>query len=307
MTDFNFFDFLDNHVTRLRFEPDRNMKTLYPSEASVQYHDKHGDLVTTGGCLRASYFRVTGDFEKIGHSAYTQWIFAMGNAVEQILVQQAKEAGIWVDNNVKFYDKETNISGEIDLIISEPPTGVITIAEIKSFYGYYAGRELFGNKTIKAQPRYYQMLQLLVYLSIFKDQFPYGRMAYMARDDIRRKSFKIGIHQEGENGYPVIDGEVLRLFTVNDIMDRYKKLQGYIDRKEVPPADYELQYSDAKINDFRPKKLGGKDKISKTKYEAWQKGKLKPHEYVGDFQCGYCSYRKICHPDMADGPVKTHL
>ena len=96
-------------------------------------------------------------------------------------------------------------------------------------------------------------------------------------------------------------------FTVNDILARYKQLQEYINRKETPPKDYELQYSEEKIRDFRPKKLGGKDKISKTKYEAWEKGKLKPWEYVGDWMCKGCKWRKICYEDIVDEPNKTHL
>ena len=307
MADFDFFEYLDRHVTRPRFKPEVDSSHLYPSEASVQYYDNHGDLITVGGCLRASYFRVVGGFERIGNSAYTEWIFKMGKAVEEILVQQAKEAGIWVDNNIKFYDEEYNISGEIDCLIAEPPDATIVPYEIKSFYGYYAAREIFGNKSISPQPKLNQLVQLLIYLWKFRNQFPYGRMAYFARDDIKRKTFKVSIHQEGELMHPVIDGKIWKSFTVNDILGRYKQLQDYIDNKEVPSKDYELQYPESKIRDFRPKKLGGKDKISKTKYEAWEKGKLKPWEYIGDFQCRMCAYRKICYPDMVDEPNKTHL
>jgi hypothetical protein len=159
MPDFDFFEFLDAHVTRPKFSPNRNVGHLYPSEASVQYYDEHGDLTTAGNCMRASYFRVTGGFERIGTSAYTEWIFKMGNAVEALLIEQAKEAGIWVDNNVKFYDEKYNISGEIDCLIAEPPNAVIVPYEIKSAYGYYAERDIFGNKSRKGSPKLNQMIQ----------------------------------------------------------------------------------------------------------------------------------------------------
>jgi hypothetical protein len=298
--DFDFFGFLDEHITRPRFRPEVDASHLYPSEASVKYYDEFGDLTTVGQCMRAAYFRVVGGFERISNSAYSEWIFKMGKDVENIIVAQAKEAGIWVDNNIKFYDKEYNISGEIDCLIAEPPNGVIVPYEIKSFYGYFAHREIFGNKSRAAQPKFDQLCQLLVYLWKFRDQFPYGRMAYFARDDIKRKTFKVALHQEGEIFYPVIDGKIFKLFTVNDILARYRQLQDYIDRKEVPPADYELQYSDAMIQDFAKK-----GKISKSKFEKWQKGKLNDYEYLGDWRCGgYCPYRLICYPNMIDKPLE---
>lgn len=307
MTDFDFFDFLDRHVTRPRFKPDTDTSHLHPSSASVKFFDQYGYEAVEGGCLRASYFRIVGGFERVANSAYTEWIFKMGNAVEDLIRQQTKEAGIWVDNSVKFYNKEYNISGEIDLLIAEPPDATISVFEIKSFYGYYAGKDLFGNKSTKAMPKMSHMLQLLVYLWHFKNQFPYGRLAYFARDNIRRKTFKIAIQDQGDLMYPTIDGEVFKLFTVNDILARFKELQSYVDKQEVPPKDYELQYPEKKIFDLRPKKCGGKGKISQSKYDAYQKGKLKPWEYVGDWNCRMCPFRLCCYPDMVDEPNKTHL
>ena len=307
MADFDFFDFLDKHVTRPRFKPEVDTSHLHPSAASVKFFDEYGYEVVEGGCLRASYFRIVGGFERIAKSAYNQWIFKMGDAVEELIRQQAKEAGCWVDNSIRFYNKEYNISGELDLLIAEPPDATIVIYEIKSFYGYHAGKELFGNKSTKAMPKINNMLQLLTYLWAFRNQFPYGRLVYFARDDIRRKTFKIAIQDQGDLMYPTVDGEVFKLFTVNDILARFKELQGYVDRQEVPPKDYELQYPEKKIFDLRPKKCGGKGKISQDKYDKYQKGKLQPWEHVGDWMCKVCDYRKICYPDIVDEPDKTHL
>lgn len=300
--DFDFFEFLDNHMTRLRFKPETSTDHYYPSEASVQFYDSHGDLTTEGGCLRASYFRVVGGFEKVANSAYSEWIFKMGKLVEEEIVLQAKEAGIWVDNNIRFYDKEYNISGEIDLLIAEPPNGVIVPMELKTCYGYFSERDIFGNTKVKGAPKINQMVQLLVYLWKFRDQFPYGRMAYFFRDSTKRKTFKISLLEQGELIYPVVDGEVWKHFTVNDILKRYKQLDDYVKRQEVPPADYELQHSAAKIEDFFKK-----GKVAKTKYEAWKKGKLKPWEYIGNWNCKFCGWRKNCYPDIVDEPNKNSL
>jgi len=261
--DFDFFEHLDKHVTRLRFQPEVDSSHFRPTESSVKYRDEHGDLTTAGKCLRASYFRIVGGFEKVSNSAYSEWIFKIGKEVENIITEQAKEAGIWVDNSIRFYNKEYNISGEIDLLIAEPPTGVIVPCEVKSYSGYMAHRDILGNTKVKGKPKLDQMMQLLVYLWQFRDQFPYGRMVYFARDDIKRKTFKVAIHQEGKLMYPVIDGEVFRSFTINDMLARYKELEGYVQRKEVPPGDYELQYHDAKVIDFAKKGKIGKGVFEK--------------------------------------------
>lgn len=296
---YDLFAHTDKHLTRLRVPAERDSRHFFPSEASVQFYNQYGEKITEGGCLRASYFRVTGGFEKIGNSAYSEYIFEMGKAVEKILIQKWKEMGIWVDSNVKFYDKDFNVSGELDVILAEPPNGTLYIAEVKSAYGYYAEREIFGNKSRTPYPKMGQLLQLLVYLYAFRDQFPYGRMVYFFRDSVKRRTFKVELHPEGNSLYPKIEGVINRAFTVNDVVNRYKELQGYIERQEVPPKDYELQYTDDKIV-----RLANSGDIGKTKYQAWQKGKLKDYEYVGDWNCRYCSYRKECWPQIVDGPNK---
>jgi hypothetical protein len=225
-----------------------------------------------------------------------------------MIIQKWKEMGIHAGSNIKFYDKEYNISGELDCVLDlSKYGGPHVICELKTAYGYYAEREIFGNKSLAPQPKMGHLLQLLVYLWKFQEQFPFGYLVYFFRDSMKRKTFKVSLHREGEIFYPVVDGRVWKTFTVNDILARYKELQYHIDNKIVPEMDFELQYSPAKIEDFRPKKLGGKDKISQTKYEAWQKGKLKPWEYVGDWQCALCEWRRVCYENVIDEPDKEHL
>jgi len=198
--------------------------------------------------------------------------------------------------------EEYNVSGELDVLLAEPPDGTIYIGEVKSGYGYYAGKEIFGTARQEGSPKMDQLLQLLVYLWKFQAEFPYGRMIYFFRDSTKRRTFKVELQTEGNIQYPVVEGKVIKSFTINDILNRYKELQHYVDNDIIPPKDYELQYPDDKIKDFRKK-----DKIAKTKFEEWQKGKLKPYEYVGDWQCRYCDYRRECYPDIVDEPDKEHL
>jgi len=275
-------------MTRPQFKAEREMH-FYPSEASVQAYDKHGDMVTYGNCLRKSYFRCSGEYEGSPYDARTQFIFAMGNAVEDLLVEQWKQMGIWVANSVKWINKETNVSGELDAILREPGTGQQYGVEVKSFYGYFAEKELFGNKSQKGFPKMGQLLQTLCYAEHFRDRLPYFRLAYFGRDSVLRRTFKIELQDEGDVTYPVIDGEPLKSFSMNDVTARYKKLADCLETKTVPPGDFELRYPDWKVEDFFKK-----GKVAKTNYEKFKKGKLDKNKPLGDWECNYCQFKQVC-------------
>ena len=87
----------------------------------------------------------------------------------------------------------------------------------------------------------------------------------------------------------MVDGEVVRSFSIQDILARYKQLRQCVDTKVVPDNDFELNFSDTKIEDFF-----SKGKVAKTKYESWKKGRLKKNEKIGDWQCNYCKYKEVC-------------
>jgi len=285
---YDLFKDMDRHMTRPKFKAARS-KFFYPSEASVRLTDQYGDSKIVGKCLRASYFRLSGEFEGIPYDAHTQYIFMGGNRTESALINIWKEMGVWVDNSVKFVDYEHNISGELDAILAEPGTGQLYGVEVKSFYGYFAEKEIFGNKSQKGFPKMGQLLQTLIYTNFFKNQLPYFRMVYFDRGGSKRRTFKIELHEEGNIIYPKVEGEIIRSFAVNDIYARYSELQDCLETKTIPPNDFELQYSDTKVEDFWKK-----GKVAKTKYEKWQKGKLGSHEKIGDWECNYCQYKNEC-------------
>ena len=285
---YDLFQDMDRHLTRPRFKAARS-KYFYPSEASVEITDKNGDRKVEGGCLRAAYFRLTEDYEGSPHTAHSEYIFIQGSSVEKFLVNLWKEMGIWVANSVKFVDHENNISGELDAILMEPSNGQSYGVEVKSFYGYNAEKEIMGNKYQKGFPKMSHLLQTLIYLNHFQDRLPYFRIVYFDRGGSKRRTFKIELHKEGNIVYPKVEGDIIRSFTVNDILSRYQELKEYLETGTVPPNDFELQYSDAKIEDFYEK-----GKVGKTKYEAFKKGKLKQYEYIGDWQCSYCNYKETC-------------
>ena len=286
---YDLFGHVDEHITRPKFRAPRDQK-FYPSEASVVTYDTHGDRVVHGGCMRAAYFRCSSmEFERIPNSARSEYIFKQGIGVEKILIDLWKEMGIWVDNNIKFLDKENKISGELDALLMEPTDGTVYGVEVKSFYGYFAEKEIFGNRSVKGLPKMGHLLQTLIYTNFFKDKLPYFRIVYFARDSVKRRTFKIELHEEADLTYPKIEGEVIRSFSVNDIYERYRELQTYLDNEIVPPNDFELFYSSEIIEDYYVK-----GKIAKTKYAKWKQGKLGPQEQIGDWNCSYCAYKNVC-------------
>lgn len=111
----------DAHMTRSGIYMPRQ-KSFYPSEASARWVDHHGIHRVAGNCIRQSWYRLSGKYKPAGKDPYGEWIFALGKAVEEILVEQWKQMGILVDHNVKFYDADRNISGEVDAILIEPDT-----------------------------------------------------------------------------------------------------------------------------------------------------------------------------------------
>ncbi len=57
-----------------------------------------------------------------------------------------------------------------------------------------------------------------------------------------------------------------------------------------PPAEYQYQYSPDKIELLNQRQL-----IGKTRYNAW-KAKKKGADRIGDWQCLYCPFKKMCVP-----------
>lgn len=286
---YDLFEHMDRHMVRPRFKAARSAY-FYPSEASVVLTDQHGDRKVEGKCLRAAYFRLSGEFEGTPNEARSEYIFMAGSSVENNLVEIWKQMGVWVANSVKFVDEDNHISGELDAILCQPPDGQLYGVEVKSFYGYHAEKEILGNKYQKGFPKMPHLLQTLVYLNYFHDKgLPFFRIVYFDRGGCKRRTFLVELEKEGDIIYPKVEGEVIRSFTVNDILARYRDLKQHIETGNIPPTDFELRYPDAKIEDFYKK-----GKVAKTKYEKWKKGKLGPYEKIGDWECSYCQYKETC-------------
>lgn len=259
---------------------------FYPTEASVVIDTPHGEQVI-GTCRRAAYYRYVGGFVGDPYSAYTHWVFLTGKSVENQLIEVWKQMGIWMDNNIKFRSKEQHISGEIDVVLRDGK-GKPFIVECKTYAGYEAAKSLKGNPKYGklGQPKDAHLLQVLIYLDLNKHIFEYAILVYVDKESKNNAEFHIKLSKEGNFTYPVVNGMVQRRFSVEDIYARFNTLRDFIEKKVLPPRDFQLEYTEKQIEQKFEAGL-----LSKTKYEEWKKKGKKP----GDWNCGWCKYRKECY------------
>ena len=285
---FNLIKATDEWMCRKQFHLPRN-KSFYPSEASVKWTDMHGIERTAGACMRAVWYRLTGKGISSGTSPYSEWIFALGKAVEEILVEQWKQMGILVANNVKFFDPERNISGEVDVVLKDPNTGKIFVGEVKSFYSYAATKQICGNAQQVGQPKTSQLLQALIYTDLGRklNLFDYVKLVYYARDSANRAEFDITLFDNKGDLYPVINGLTDHRFHMENIYERYSELAWHINKNIMPAQDYQSVWSSERVE-----QMNSINEVAKTTYAKWKKNpKSNP---IGDWMCSYCNFFKQC-------------
>jgi hypothetical protein len=281
---------------------------LWPSEASVSYI-KDDRKVVHGACLRSVWYKSKG-YKKGPRSAGLAMKAKVGKVVERMLVEDFKNMGIYKDNNVKFWNPEFGISGELDTVISPKDSGKLIMEEIKSYYGHYANMLICGYKRppIPGKPKIDQFLQAITYAHVFGDKIDEYRMLYFERGDGHRVEFEVGLEPIGTMGekedyrpfWRQIPGPywntfeqdyVPQPFLFSDMVNRWKDLVGYIKENVLPPRDYDKVYDDKTVQ-----WLWDHGEIGKTKYGDWQKSKKK--NPLGDWQCnGYCDYQAHCERD----------
>lgn len=277
---------------------------LHPSEASVEYY-LDGRKIVIGNCLRSAWYRNMSVPVPASERPGLMMKAALGKWIEQSIIDRWKAMGIWVANNIKFYNKELFLSGELDAIIKDPVIDQFIGQEIKSYYGHYAVKEICGSKRppVPGQPKEDQFLQAVVYSWEFRDKLPEYRMYYVERGDGHRVEFKVGT--EKQNGNLNIcfweqvpgdywsyfkPGRVYRPYTIEDIHSRYKTLIALLKGKTLPPRDYNETWDEEQVEFMWSHGL-----LGKTKYEDWQKSPKK--NPITDWHCSYCSYREQCKVD----------
>ena len=303
----------DQFLERDKTITEERLPHFYPSEARC-IDEENGSVL--GNCLRSSYYRVTSAPVTDPPNARAYYIFMLGNLVEAFLIERWKEMGIWEQDNVAFYDEEYNVSGKIDCFIRSifvKRNGVYKIrprnqspiigVEVKSFYGYYATKEIIGNQSQDGRPKVEQLLQAFYYAERYSHRgVPGFKMAYLARDSVQRREFNLvpvvtSLGGEVQRTRPSVDGTVYSNISIEKIRESYRLLDQAIRTDTLPARDFVRAYDKATVETKY-----AADEVSKSKYEAWTRAK-KPcnpnaarlhKDSVGDWRCSYCRYTKHC-------------
>lgn len=317
-----FWDSIDHELTRDRFSGQRR-PSLYPSEASVICIDpKTGKASIEGGCHRKSWYRMMG-YKQSKNTPKTELIFKFGNYLEAMLTDLIKLGYSFEGNSIKFFDPETLVSGEVDIVLRHPDGGII-LTEVKSSYGDFKRRELMGGswygKPLIGYPSTNNLLQLVTYLWFHKDREDLlgGKLIYILRDKMDRIEFDIHLDTDKTGKHRVfVNNKPDMRFYAEDIFERYATLKSIMGKsfaelkkgvklKDLTPPDreYTLQHTDEDIETLHgeyefPSYI--MRKVSDTKYKAFKKT---PSARPGDFQCNYCGFKDIC---WTAKDIKDHI
>lgn len=281
----------------------RHRPGLHPTEASVRYTED-GRSMVAGTCIRASWYRSM-EASRNPPSVSLAHKAVLGKWDETGLIDRWKRMGIWYDNNIKFYQKSHFLSGEMDAVIINPFTKGLIGIEVKTFYDYYANKEIRGAKQAKIPgvPKDNHFLQASLYAWEYKDILEEFRIYYLERGSGVRVEFRVGSdvepdgkHRmwwqqiESKNWNYFIPNKVYQLYTVEDVYSRFNELISALNKKELPQKDYLPVWDDETIE-----WMWTHGKLGKTKYTAWEKKpKANP---ITDWHCDYCNYSNQCKQD----------
>lgn len=261
-----------------------------------------------GKCLRALFY----DWQKVEESntmeAPSIRTMNIGSAVEDVERDYYKSLGIFHSAHIRLWNPEYNISGEIDNLVWEyedilddkgKVTGRVKIkepkrligVEIKSFYGYYAEKEILENGT----PKWNHVLQSLIYLDFYKPNIPYWLLVYLTRGGGPKTGRQFKLQISKATGEIFLDGVLIKEFTMSDVYARFKKAEYHIQNKQIPERDFVYNYPKEMVE--YKKETGD---ISTAEYKKWKAG----DKYVNDWQCSYCPYLAECWEPVLGGKVR---
>lgn len=275
-------ELLEKYFKDKGFEKREHKERFYPTQSSVEVASQKYKRIQ-GRCLRSAYYACLGIQEEKEPSTSQSLIMEIGEYTEMMLLDIFKRNGILVDSGVKFEDPKYNISGKLDAIIDY--NGIEFGVEIKSIGGNnkWTNNAIFGSNWNQPFPKWQNLLQTLVYCYCFRERLSDFVLLYIRRDTCEIKEFVISIVPDGDKIYPAINGEVIRTFSVTDILERYTLLNNYILAEKTPPRDFTLIYDPKYISLYLQLGL-----ITKRQAESYA---INP---FGDMECKWCGYRNRC-------------
>jgi hypothetical protein len=273
-------------------------KHFYPTSASC--YTREGKI--QGACLRKVAFEYW-DVPKTNPpkpEMYYTW--GVGKHIEIMWLDWLKEMGMYVGSNIKFYNADFNVSGEIDAIIRETPGSDILVgAEFKTSYagksGFFTRKVITGTKDCPPKPKIENLMQVCLYLDTYVD-IPYWVLMYAARDNWDRTEYIIRLVDVGNDrcpeitnswGYSYIDYDI----SMGRIYNRYVDLKNYLKAGVLPPCDYKPLMTRQEIV-----ALVESGETYKSKLKDFDEGKV----LTAEFNCTYCNHKDLCR-GMACGSI----
>ena len=276
---------IDSVIRRERLEEKRPVH-LWAHDASVESPDG-----VVGTCARAVYYRLKGypnSNEKGSALATRIWL---GNMLADAYEKVFMRAGILEGREVRTYYPEGRVSGSMDFVIRLD--GELVGVELKAYYGSAAKAQIEGLRG-PPSPRVDDLLQVFVYLLAEADRIKLFKLLYQNMAEGKRVIFDVALTSDEDPAlmFGMEDGTLKRVDYIrrSSLLRRMNYVLDHFYKDIKPKRDYELYYSDAKIEE-----LFKEGKLSKTKYNAFKKnpGKNRP----GDFYCSYCRYKNTCWSD----------
>lgn len=293
--DYSIKEAIQHEALRPRLTGDRR-DANYPSAASIRLPNNR----VVGSCLRSTWYYRKRYPVVNKESIALKRRQELGEMVELKIVEGIKHAGIFENSQIKFYDTNYNISGAIDVAINVPGENVILLAEVKSYYGYYAGKQIEGTKYQKPMPKEQNLLQTMLYLYYFRDRVPGAKLYYVARDSGAETEFNIGLLKQGDRNYAIVgeQGSAMDIvpdYYVEAILERYSILNKFFEANTPPPREYKIKYNDEEMDRY-----AAAGEFGKIDTANWKKARVDTNR-KGDFNCSYCAFKQTCY----DPVIKT--
>lgn len=296
---------------------------FYVTQSSCLVVDELGFPTVLGKCHRQIWYRKKG-YEREPISPIGMRRMTYGVYIEDALQENWKQAGIYVQNNVKIRAHEYNVSGEIDAIVFDPEEKHPIIVEVKSGYGYTFNKNVFGRNSAlytEGFPHRPYIMQVMWYLHLRKPieavhgDVPYALLYYIDRADCRDNQFMVELSDD-YTGKPIIRGPHGNILTPNPayqidnrgcvrpvqvrpiqglemdrIIDRFAELDAKLKSDEPPSREFFLRYPEELAEDLFETGV-----LAKTKWGEYQKDESAT---VGDWECAFCDFVSSCYPEGA--------
>jgi len=272
-----------------------NIFTLNPS-SQVSY-DKN--LKPNGSCLRQQWFEKTSQ-DKTNHSS-ANIILAqdLGNYWENWFINELRILDLLVDNQILATDRKNLVKGFVD-VLTRNKAGELELGEIKTYDGsnYFKSQSILGTKSKAPEPMLSHLLQIFRYLLIYEKQVVAGNIYYIDKSCsawYKNYQFRVTIFEHKNVKYPQVeciwyDEYYNKIYDNISDLNIYKAEQDllkHIKDSTIPLPSYIPLYNEEQVEDKYANNL-----IDKTSYEKYKKDPVK--NYLGDYQCSYCSYRYLC-------------